>query len=80
MTEDLKFQATMPRVPAGAPNPGEIYMHTNGGLYRVMLLTNLTNERADHPPDVVYVGENGNIWSRRLSDWSRSMTKVAGNG
>jgi hypothetical protein len=56
---------------------GKQYQHKNGNIYTVILLTNTdsTLERqVDHPIDVVYMGQNGKIWSRRLSDWERSFT------
>lgn len=76
MADHLFSDLTMPNFPGG-PVPGSIYRHTNGGLYRVIMLTNLSVARDGHPPDVVYVGQNGSIWSRRLSDWGRSMTLIS---
>jgi hypothetical protein len=58
---------------------GKQFKHRNGNIYTVLLLTNTdsTPERlVDHPIDVVYMGQNGKIWSRRLSDWDRSFTNV----
>lgn len=64
----------MPAVPASHPQPGSIYQHHNGRVYRVMFITNLSSRSDAHPPDVVYAGRNGHLWSRPLSDWDRSMT------
>lgn len=58
---------------------GKLYRHTNGNLYTVLMLTNLdaSPESAEkYPIDVVYTGQNGKVWSRRLSDWERSFTLV----
>jgi hypothetical protein len=55
---------------------GKQFMHRNGNIYTVLLLTNLhgTPERREkYPVQVVYIGQNGNIWSRALSDWDRSF-------
>jgi len=53
---------------------GKQYKHTNGNIYTILFLTNI-NFTKDHPIDVVYIGQNGKIWSRRLTDWHRSFTK-----
>jgi len=57
---------------------GKQFKHRNGNIYTILLLTNTdsTPERLkDHPIDVVYVGQNGKIWSRPLSDWYRSFVE-----
>lgn len=59
---------------------GKQFKHRNGNIYTVLLLTNTdsTPERLkDHPIDVVYMGQNGKIWSRLLNDWDRSFTEYA---
>ena len=59
---------------------GKQFKHRNGNIYTVLFLTNIdsTPERLnEHPIDVVYMGQNGKIWSRRLSDWDRSFVNVA---
>lgn len=58
---------------------GKQYEHTNGNIYTVLFLTNTNGdpERQEyHPVDVVYRGRNGSLWSRPLSDWSRSFTEI----
>lgn len=58
---------------------GKQFKHKNGNIYTPIILTNTdaTPERvADHPIDIVYIGQNGKVWSRRLSDWHRSFTKT----
>lgn len=52
---------------------GKRYKHTNGNTYTVLFLTN-EGGTDKHPVDVVYIGNNCKIWSRRLSDWDRSFT------
>lgn len=59
--------------------PGKQFAHKNGAIYTVLFLTNTdaTPERQiKHPIDVVYIGQNGKIWSRPLSDWSRSFKAI----
>lgn len=56
------------------PAPESTWRHKNGNLYRVLCVTNIAQRREDHPPDVVYQGRNGNIFSRPLADWDRSFT------
>ena len=55
--------------------PGSVWRHKNGGVYRVLFVTNTDNPREDHPPDVVYeaLRNPAHKWSRRLSDWRRSF-------
>lgn len=63
---------------------GKKYKHKNGNIYTVLHVTNTFGGKGgpmerlkDHPIDVVYQGDNGYVWSRRLSDWNRSFTEVA---
>jgi len=42
----------------------------------VLFITNTAHDTAAHPPDVVYMGRNGNLWSRPLSGWHDRMTAV----
>jgi len=58
---------------------GKQYEHSNGNVYTVIHVTNtenLTNITSKHPPDVVYMGQNGYVWSRRLEGWDRSFTLI----
>ena len=58
---------------------GQQYRHKNGNIYTVIMLTNTNGspERIkEHPVDVIYIGQNGNVWSRSLLDWDRSFTKI----
>ncbi len=58
-------------------SPQSRWRHTNGNLYTVLCVANEFTERPEqYPPTVVYQGDNGRIWSRPVSDWSRSMTLV----
>jgi hypothetical protein len=54
-----------------------VWKHHNGNLYRVLFLTNITEEPEErYPLTVVYENvNNGTRWSRRADDWHRSMTK-----
>lgn len=54
-----------------------LWKHTNGNIYRVLFLTNTAALFPEiYPITVVYKGMNGNVWSRPLSDWHRSMTII----
>lgn len=58
---------------------GKRYKHTNGNIYAIVFLTNVHGDASSqkkHPIDVVYIGPNGALWSRPLSDWDRSFTEV----
>jgi hypothetical protein len=59
------------------PKPNEIRKHRNGIMYRVITLTNTNSKNPKYPLTVVYqTVSNGNLWSRPLSDWQRSMTFI----
>src|ERR1035441_1880855 len=59
------------------PTEGSKWTHHNGNLYVVLLLANQASTKPEYPVTVVYQGNNGNIWSRLLSDWHRSFTFLA---
>jgi hypothetical protein len=57
------------------PQIGSRWVHTNGNKYVVIIVTNIHSERQiEYPTTVVYIGDNGRIWSRPLTDWRRSMS------
>jgi hypothetical protein len=60
--------------------PGTVWRHRNGNLYCVMCLANSASTSERYPVTVVYMGTNGLIWSRQLSDWHRSMTLETADG
>lgn len=58
---------------------GKHYKHTNGNIYTVLLLTNteaLPEQKDSHPVDVIYMGQNGKLWSKRLSEWDKSFNLI----
>lgn len=61
------------------PERYSIWRHVKSGvIYKFLLITNLkTSRHEEYPVTVVYQNLlNGDIWSRPLNDWYRSMTKV----
>ena len=63
---------------AAAPNVDSIWRHTNGGLYLVIAITNLASIRPQYPETVVYINTvNHSLWSRPVSEWTRSMSLVS---
>jgi hypothetical protein len=56
--------------------PNTYWLHKNGNLYSVLMITNQDSTREEYPVTVVYIGLNGKVWSRPLSDWHRSFTKL----
>lgn len=61
----------------GLPAIGSLWQHRNGNKYEVIMLTNLESSKETYPITVVYKNSNtGTIWSRKLSDWHKSMTKI----
>lgn len=63
--------------PESKVEPGSRWRHYNGNEYTVLVLTNEYTEHPEtYPITVIYQGANGRIWSRRLDDWHRSMTRI----
>lgn len=62
-----------------APIVGSKWMHKNGNVYTVVGLANVNSTKPEYAPSVVYQGENGLVWSRKLSEWHRSFTKLNRN-
>ena len=56
---------------------GQTYVHTNGGAYTIIAIT---NEHASvvnslkYPVTVVYADHENKIWSRPLSTWDEDFT------
>ncbi len=56
---------------------GTRWRHTNGCEYNIVLIANeFSTNLEKYPVTVVYTGDNGKVWSRPLSDWDRSMTRI----
>ena len=60
------------------PKPREIWQHYNGCKYEILYIANIANKNKNYPVTIVYktVCNNNNIWTKKLSDWHRSMTLV----
>ena len=59
------------------PTPDSRWKHQNGTVYRVKEITNKDSTNPAYLPQIVYVNEaNGSVWSRPITDWSRSFTEV----
>lgn len=41
--------------------------------YTVSFVTNTAHASPRHPPQVVYVGDNGYVWSLPLSEWPGNL-------
>ena len=52
-----------------SPEPGK---HPYNG-YTVLMVTNLSHSHPDHPPQVIYKGDNGKCWSLDLTRWPGSL-------
>lgn len=56
---------------------GSRWTHKNHHMrYTVILFTNQYSRIEKHPVTVVYIGDNGNYWSRPLSTWHESMIPI----
>lgn len=60
------------------PKRGSRWTHLNGYMkYTMLFITNELSKHEDkHPVTVVYLGDNGNLWSRSLSTWYDSMIPI----
>lgn len=55
---------------------GKKYIHHNGLVYEVLLLTNEHSiNTKKYPVTVVYQGSNGKIWSKSIKDFKKSFKK-----
>lgn len=64
-------------VPVEEVTPLSRWKHSNGSTYTVILITNEHSENQDrYPTTVVYRDYDYISWSKPLSDWHRSMTKM----
>lgn len=59
------------------PPVNSVWQHTNGNQYQVAVITNATSIKPNYPPTVVYFNViNDTWWSRPVSEWARSMTRI----
>jgi hypothetical protein len=71
MNTEIKCESTISEVTTGSR-----WTHKNKRMtYTVLFITNLRGNILAHPPDVVYLGDNGLVWSRPLTTWHESMLK-----
>ena len=60
------------------PKVNELWKHHSGRTYRVLFMTNTAHPSEKFPTAVVYENTDvGTLWSRPLSDWHRSFTRLS---
>jgi len=60
-----------------APTVGSLWRHSNGQTYQVFRIANIGSTRPEYPATVVYVNTaHDTWWSRPVSEWHRSFTRV----
>jgi hypothetical protein len=59
-----------------APEPGTRWQHHSGAFYNVLIIANAKSDRPKFPPTVVYENDNGEVYSRPVSEWEGSFTQV----
>lgn len=52
---------------------GMVVRHHSGNVYTILDVTNTAAPSEKFPITVVYMGANGNVWSRSLSDFSKKF-------
>lgn len=60
------------------PEIGSYWRHyNNGNVYKVLMIANAASTRLTKcPVMVVYQGENGNVWARKVVDWFPAFVPV----
>lgn len=61
------------------PSKGDSYRHTNGNIYKIILIANKHSKNAKYPITVIYTGTNNRIWAKSLSNFTYTMTQVDEN-
>ena len=56
---------------------GTQWEHKSGRVYTIIMFTNLPDDER-YPLTVVYQDKKRNLWSRKWSDWHRSMKQIEG--
>jgi hypothetical protein len=66
----------MPLISASIKS-GKIYKHcSTGNVYTVLHLANTAVTRDGHPQTVVYLGANGNVWARPLTEFAQKFVRL----
>lgn len=56
---------------------GRRYRHiSTGNEYMVLHLANIANARTEHPIQVVYIGDNGNVWTKTLVEFKQKFVEL----
>jgi len=53
---------------------GTVCRHHSGRVYTVLEIANTEHSSEKFPKMVVYMGANGNIWTRKESEFSKKFT------
>jgi hypothetical protein len=67
----MSARRSLPPIPPDAPQPGQLYLHTKGGLYRVVTVAVL---EATLDLVVVYTAADGTHWIRPLPEFQERFT------
>lgn len=52
------------------------WVHTSGKEYTVLHIANTMATKEGYPSMVVYEDDDGNVWTRVVSDWHRSFSEA----
>lgn len=56
---------------------GKRYKHVStGNEYMVLHLANIAVPNPSHPVQVVYIGDNGNVWTKTLEEFKQKFTEL----
>lgn len=62
------------------PTFGSQWEHYSGRIYTVLGVANTGNPNPEYPVAVVYVGHNGNLWTKPLDNFLETMCVICKAG
>jgi len=60
----------------GHPTFGSQWRHHSGRFYTVLGIANIENQDINYPPMIIYVGKNGNLWTKFISNFYATMKEI----
>lgn len=58
------------------PKFGSVWQHHSDRVYTVLGVANTENLMAKYPVTVVFVGRTGNLWTKTLDNFLKTMTEI----
>ena len=58
------------------PTFGSQWQHHSKRIYTVLGTANIKNQNTNYPTTVVYIGKNGNLWTKLISNFYDTMKQI----